>query len=107
MDASKSVGLTGAPQPGSVSQAVLVGELCGRKFTEMCFAGMTTFPEQGSIFSHGQLLDLDCAELEQNSSKTRGYYQGQGELPDPDCFQSGSRVSHFTMCVPLTHCFTA
>ena len=49
VDTNKAVGLTYAPQPGSVSQAVFVGELCGRECAEVNHTGGTTITEQNSI----------------------------------------------------------
>eukprot|EP00904_Undaria_pinnatifida_P005817 jgi/Undpi1/2365/HiC_scaffold_13.g05748.m1 len=48
VDTSKSVRLTGAPQPGSVSQAVFVGEACDRKCAEWVLDSRTTFTDQHS-----------------------------------------------------------
>ena len=48
VDTSKSVGLTDAPQPGSVSQTVFMGELCDRECAELDHTGRTTVTEQNS-----------------------------------------------------------
>ena len=51
MDTNKSVELTDVPQPGSVSQAVFVGELCDCECAELDHIGRTTFINQNSNIS--------------------------------------------------------
>ena len=92
MDTSKSVRLTDAPQPGTVSQALFVGELCQRECAELDHTGRTTVTAKNSVISSlvrarerdeskninprqidcgdGHLPDLDCSQLEQNSSNS-------------------------------------
>ena len=48
MDTVNSVRLIDTPQPGSVSQAVFVGELCDRECAELDHTGRTTVTEQNS-----------------------------------------------------------
>ena len=92
VDTSKSVRLTDAPQPGTVSQALFVGELCQRECAELDHTGRTTVTAKNSVISSlvrarerdeskninprqidcgdGHLPDLDCSQLEQNSSNS-------------------------------------
>ena len=98
VDASKSVGLTDARQPVSVSQAVFLGELGDRECAELDHAGRTISTEQNSSISsqscygHGELRD-----------------HGRGELPDLGRFVSEIsnarqdtvvRASYLTWIVP-------
>ena len=39
-----------------------------------------------SCCGYGQLPDLVCSQLEQNSSNSRHSFHGHGQLPDRECF---------------------
>ena len=62
VDISKSVGLTDVPQPGSVSQAVFVGELCDRECTQLDHTGRTTVTELNSSSISSLVRDRERAE---------------------------------------------
>ena len=66
VDTSKSVGLTDAPQPGSVSQAVFVGESRDRKCAELDRASRITVTEQNSNIS-SLVRDRERAESNNNT----------------------------------------
>ena len=94
VDTSKSVGLTGAPQPGSVSQAVFVGESCDRECDKLVLDSRTTFTEQHSSTESSnarhdccQLPDPAVNESEQSGGRFTQRYQERGELPNPGCFE--------------------
>ena len=85
VDTSKSVGLTEAPQPGSVLQAVFVGELCDPECAVLDHTGRTTITEQNSSISS---LMRDHKRAESKRNNPRQTYCGNGQLPDLDCSQS-------------------
>ena len=94
VDTSKSVGLTGAPQPGSVSQAVFVGESCDRKCAEWVLDSRTTFTDQHSGEKRSnarndgcQLPDSVGNEPEQSGGRVTQRGQEKGELPNPGSFE--------------------
>ena len=60
VDTNKAVGLTYAPQPGSVSQAVFVGELCDRECAEL---------DHTNVFEHSNSISSLMRAREQAESK--------------------------------------
>ena len=129
MDTSKSVGLTDAPQPGSVTQAVFVGELCDRECAVLDHTGRTTVTEQKSSISSlvrdrertesknnhlrqtycgdGQLPDLDCSQLDSGYSNCRQGFHGHGQLPDCERTESKTiTIDRNTTVVIMASCLT-
>ena len=68
MDTSKSVGLTDAPQPGSVSQAVFVSELYDRECAVLDHTRRTTVTEQKSSIS-SLVRDRQRADSKNNNPR--------------------------------------
>ena len=110
MDTVNSVRLIDTPQPGSVSQAVFVGELCDRECAELDHAGRTISTEQNSSISspscygHGELRDHghgempDLVRFVSEIRNARQDYCGQGELPDLDFAESEKNSSNARHC---------
>ena len=101
VDTSKSVGLTGAPQPGSVSQAVFVGESCDRKCAEWVLDSRTTFTDQHSGEKRSNARNDGCQlpesvgnEPEQSGGRVTQRCQEKGELPNPGSFEKKKIQSH-------------
>ena len=82
VDTSKSVGLTDAPQPGSASLAVFVGELCDRECAVFDHTGKITVTEQNSSVSS---LVRYRERAEWKNKNPRQTYCGDSQLPDLDC----------------------
>ena len=129
MDTSTSVGLTDAPQPGPVTQAVFVGELCDRECAVLDHTGRTTVTEQQSSISSlvrdrertesknnhlrqtycgdGQLPDLDCSQLDSGYSNCRQGFHGHGQLPDCERTESKTiTIDRNTTVVIMASCLT-
>ena len=75
---------------------MFVGELCDRECAELDHTGIRTVAEQNSSIS-SVVRDRDRAESKNNNHRQN--YCGDGQLPDLDCFQlekdsSNSRHGH-------------